>query len=734
MKIKYRLNFIVNAILIVAIAALSIILLYRATVMQLAEARESQRRLAGEQARIVQLQYERYLRTIQTVAAMLADYDATDAGGQRQRFDQLMESIIRSDEELTGIFAVFKPNTIDAGLDYTFVGEPGNTSSGQWANWYTRRSGKLEHLVYDDVPHIMAIITSNSRTASIDDPMPVMIAGRSTYLLKITVPVINRSTNEIVGRVGVNIDIAEIQSIVDTIIKSGNNEISAMSVYSGNTTILASHSLEQVGKPLREGQADLYRGYENDAYTAITTGKHYGFVGYSNVLHQSLEMMIYPFTIGDTGVPWAVMIGVDRDLILKDIQAMIMFAITIAVVMILVSIVVTYFVANNISKPIIDVARTLRDISEGEGDLTRSLSITSKDEIGELAQYFNATLEKIRNLVIAIKSQSNRLFDISNDLSDNMTSTAAAINEITANIQSIKSQVNNQSSSVTRANTAMEQITENIGKLNENVSNQTASVAQSSSAIEELLANIYSVTQTLIKNGNNVKKLMEASEVGKSGLEEVSADIQEIAHESAGLLEINAVMENIASQTNLLSMNAAIEAAHAGEVGKGFAVVADEIRKLAESSGEQSKTIAVVLKKIQESISKISNSTDNVLKKFDAIDGSIKVVSDQEGHIRNAMEEQDVGSKEILGAIDQLNEITTVVKNGSDEMQIGSKQVIVESKNLGMMTHEITNGMNEMASAVGQINIAVNKVNTITRQNKEGIDVLVSEVSKFKVD
>jgi methyl-accepting chemotaxis protein len=259
-------------------------------------------------------------------------------------------------------------------------------------------------------------------------------------------------------------------------------------------------------------------------------------------------------------------------------------------------------------------------------------------------------------------------------------------------------------------------------------------VSKSSSAIEEMIANINSVTQTLTKNADSVRELLEASDVGRTGLQEVSSDIQEIARESEGLLEINAVMENIASQTNLLSMNAAIEAAHAGEAGKGFAVVADEIRKLAENSGEQSKTISTVLKKIKESIDKITRSTDAVLNKFEAIDGGVKTVSEQTENIRNAMEEQSVGSQQILEVIGQLNEITGMVKNGSEEMLEGSKEVITEGKNLEMATQEITHGMNEMGTGADQINIAVNRVNEISGQNKENINVLVKEVSRFKVE
>ena len=194
------------------------------------------------------------------------------------------------------------------------------------------------------------------------------------------------------------------------------------------------------------------------------------------------------------------------------------------------------------------------------------------------------------------------------------------------------------------------------------------------------------------------------------------------------------MMQNIASQTNLLSMNAAIEAAHAGEAGRGFAVVAGEIRKLAESASKQSKTTSAVLKKIKSSIDKIITSTRLVLERFEAIDSGVKTVAEQSENIRNAMEEQSEGSKQILEALASLNDITQQVRGSSTEMLEGSKEVIQESKNLEIVSQEISGGMNKMASGADQINIAVNRVNELSGKNREDIALLIREVSRFKIE
>jgi methyl-accepting chemotaxis protein len=712
--------------MIVVVAVISVILLNRASGMQIATAIQSADNLAGQEAADIERRYEEYLGVARTLSRIMNGYEDIEVSTRRFFFDEALRQIFVSSTRFICMYAIWKPNVLDD--DSLHIGEPGTSPSGQFIPLYSRESGDVILRTCRDYESILGSITDEEYMS---DPEPRTVNGTQTYTFDMVVPVISERTGTAVGAVGVIVDIAYLQPVIDAI-KPYEGSVAA--AYSNNGTIMAHYVTERVGKNIREADVPLYSDYTEEVASVIASGTSYHLREYSPVLDTYLRMVLHPVAIGEIKTHLSVMIGIPEAQILKEVNELTLFTIFFAVGAIIVVSVIIYFVSTGITKPIVNVALTLKDISEGEGDLTKTVDVHSKDEIGDLARYFNATLGKIKSLIVVIKQQAVNLFDIGNELASNMTETAAAINEITANIQSIKGRVINQSASVTETNATMEQITVNIDKLNGHVDRQSSSVAQSSAAIEEMLANIQSVTQTLIKNGDNVRDLIEASEVGRTGLQEVAGDIQEIARESEGLLEINAVMENIASQTNLLSMNAAIEAAHAGEAGKGFAVVADEIRKLAENSGEQSKTISTVLKKIKDSIDKITKSTDGVLNKFEAIDSGVKTVSDQEENIRNAMEEQSTGSKQILEAIGALNDATQMVKGGSEEMLEGSRQVIQESKNLELTTQEITNGMNEMAAGADQINVAVNQVNTISGKNKENIDVLVKEVSRFKVE
>jgi methyl-accepting chemotaxis protein len=673
------------------------------------------------------------LQTLRVMANQMADYEDIPPETRRDEFERMMTSVLKGNDQIITIYSIWKPNAID-GRDAANIGRPGSSPTGQFAAAVSRETGSITLRASADVDGTMEYVNGpNARKERALDPEARTVNGKDVWVIRFMVPIINSRTNEVVGGIGTYLDIAPIQGRVLETVKT-NDIIARLAVIDDSGFIYANDQPERVGKNLRDAEAAILGDNMEDAFAVIKGGESKQFSGYSPVLQSNVQIDFSPLQIGDSGKYWSIMVVATEEFMLLEVKSMQRFAIILGVILVIVAAAVVFIVLTGTVKPIINVANTLKDIAQGEGDLTKSVNVNSNDEVGDLAKYFNQTLGKIKALVLTIKKEGIELTDIGDNLSSNMTETAAAVNEITANIQSIKNRVISESASVTEENATLEQLTHHIEKLENLIEKQSENVAQASAAIEEMVANTASVTDTLIKNATNVKTLTESSEVGRTGLQDVSTDIQEISRESEGLLEINAVMQNIASQTNLLSMNAAIEAAHAGEAGKGFAVVADEIRKLAESSGEQSKTISTVLKKIKESIDKITKSTDNVLARFEAIDSGVKTVADQEGNIRNAMEEQGEGSKQVLNGIEQVTEITRNVKSGSEEMLEGAQQVIAESQNLEKVTQEITSGMNEMAQGADQINIAVNQVNDLSSKNRDGIGNLMREVSKFKVE
>jgi methyl-accepting chemotaxis protein len=436
------------------------------------------------------------------------------------------------------------------------------------------------------------------------------------------------------------------------------------------------------------------------------------------------------------GFGWTLFVTTTRKELMSGIDHLILLIVSFGAAFVAAGLVISYFLGRSIVKPLDDVTGTLRDISEGEGDLTKQIILKNakgEDEISALARYFNQTINKVKKLVEDVKGKTVSLSATGEELSSNMTETASAIVQITANIQSIKTRIGVQKESVEKTDASVAQITDSISGLYESVNEQQVNVNQSAAGIQGLIKNTGEVTETLRSNMDNITDLASASEIGRAGVQEVAADIQEISRESEGLLEINEVIENIASQTNLLSMNAAIEAAHAGESGKGFAVVAGEIRKLAESSKEQSKTINTVLKKIKGSIDKIRISADGVLKKFEAIDAGVRNVTVQENTMQQAMAVQEHDSGRILETINNLVTLTDKVKQSAEEIFIESENVMKESRALKSETEEITGGISEIAIGTGQINTSVNYINETSLQNKENIGDLVQAVSRFKV-
>lgn len=414
----------------------------------------------------------------------------------------------------------------------------------------------------------------------------------------------------------------------------------------------------------------------------------------------------------------------------SDINRLVLISSGIAIVLALI---VSGLALKKATKPLYQTIKALKEISAKTADLTISLDEKGDDEFVALAYYFNKTIEKIKGTMLSVRDNAENIKASAENLADKMQSGVASVHEISRNLESVNQQTLTQSSSVEEAVATIAEIGSTVGRLNNNIEKQSGTVSSATSAVEELVANIDVVTKVLQENMKKINTLQMSSDTAKSSSSEVSKLMEIISESSDGLLEASAMIEGVATQTNLLAMNAAIEAAHAGESGKGFAVVAGEIRKLAEESSKQSKPISTVLKNLKEQIKNVADASNASEHVFHEIYELANAIRGHEEYVVQAMSEQQVGNKQVLESIAAVNEITHKVEASSSEIQMGSQEIGVEMQNLSQITLILKNAMNEVAKAIVVINNSLEEINRTAISNNESTSNLSNEIEKFKM-
>ena len=543
---------------------------------------------------------------------------------------------------------------------------------------------------------------------------PVYISTNGQPVISLAKTIMD-TNNSILGCIGLDINLTDLTSFIGSV-KVGNTGYCMLIQDDGMILANAKHS-EYNFKTLNETNLA--------AFTEIGKTSN----GSMFVTLDGKMVKAYIFPLPDLG--WKLVIFVEQNEILSLFYALVRIMVLIGLAMFVFYFTLAILASRALKRYFARLETLFGKIAAG--DLTDRIKVKRNDEIGRLMTNLNMATEHSHTMLAALREEADKMTAIGSDLSSNMEETATAVKQISSNAATVKEKALMQAAGVTETAATGEQIQGKLNLLVEGITRQSESITQSSALITSTAENMLRINKILSQNDELIKTVYSQMKAGTDGARAANEFVKKIAERSEALLEASQVIQNIASQTNLLAMNAAIEAAHAGESGKGFAVVADEIRKLAEESNMQGKQIGAVIKESTEIIAQVSEAGIQAEKTFTDVYGLISTISEKEDSIVNLMREQEENGAQVLSAIETINKVTRDVSSASVEMLEGGKQITAEMQKLAEITRETTDSMTEIASGAEQITDAVEEVVSLAEQNKTSIEHLAQEVNKFKI-
>lgn len=453
--------------------------------------------------------------------------------------------------------------------------------------------------------------------------------------------------------------------------------------------------------------------------------------GSGKVLLDGEKYLAYVHTMQNENLNWKLVAFMKEKEVMSDFRAILFWMSIIGAGLFVLFLFVSVVFATRITKPIRDMSELLK--AAAQNDCTVRMDEKGNDEFSLLARDFNATFSTIAQSIRTVKDSANEMTEAGRSLAEHTTSSAGTLTQIDSGIAVIQGQATAQDAAVSEMVGAVDAITGAVESVTESAESQATSVDESMQAVKKITDNIDAVAGLFEQSGQLLDGMAAQTAEGRERLANVTATISQLVEKSSSILETSKVIQTIASQTNLLAMNAAIEAAHAGEAGKGFAVVADEIRKLAEHSNQEGKRAAEVIQESLEIINEMTEAGSTLGEAFDKVYECSDKVRAHENSMAEAMKTQRQSGAEVLNAVQAISEASSRTRASSKEC-VDKGQLLTEKlTQLDSVVEAIREGTYSMINGVKEISASVREMDAVAQQNKENIGTLLDEMSQFKV-
>jgi methyl-accepting chemotaxis protein len=433
--------------------------------------------------------------------------------------------------------------------------------------------------------------------------------------------------------------------------------------------------------------------------------------------------------VPETG--WFLVSQGSLDTMRAEFRAILLLVLVVIAVLALISCLAAVIFSRALTIPFKKLVGSFNVIASG--DLTAAPPDYTSREASALSAGFNQFAAGISALVKKIKESSQSISGVAGDLSRSISVTQETVSVVREAVESIRGDISRENESIVRNESSVSRVMSEIERLDGEIQEQSGQISGASSAIEELAASIHSIEDSMVTANNHIQELVRSSLEEKRRLSETAAATRLVEQESQALAEMNKVISDVATQTNLLSMNAAIEAAHAGETGKGFAVVAQEIRKLAETTAQQAKSSRDALLSVQKRIKEIAEASSRVERSFDSMIDLIHQIEYISKDLKNAAGEQNSGSQRILESIAALNAITRDVENGAAAMKTSAASAVEACRDLTALSRSVDDKVSRCEEGAKSLSANSELVFLAAEHAKTGVRELEDSIRPFKV-
>ncbi|GAB0149693.1 methyl-accepting chemotaxis protein [Marichromatium sp. PS1] len=595
------------------------------------------------------------LEGVTALMSVLHGRDEIPVGVRRDYFSGLLQSYLRDHQELVGAWMVWEPDAFD-GEDGRFAGTEAHDATGRFIPYWYRDGETIGTEILEDYEtrDYYRLAKQSGKTVVLD-PYLYALGGVDQLLTSIAVPILEQG--RVVGVVGVDLLISDLQAQVAKIRPFDG----VTALFSGTGTVIAHPDERRLGKDLRETDTDVLGEDMGRFVTALERGESFVTQRWSDSLDGEALVISQPLALTGTEQHWTIAMALPVSKVLAHVNAMITKVVLIGLVGLAVMSALIVLLSRSLVRPLRGVVGALEDIASGDGDLTQRLPAEGRDEVAQLATAFNAFVTRIHDLVRQVSGATSQL--------------ASAAEELSVTSDGTREQVQHQHAETDQVATAMNEMTATVQEVARHA-NDAAKAAREAD-------------REATEGAGVVRETIDAIGLLANEVEQAAGVIHRLESDSDEIGKVLDVIRGIAEQTNLLALNAAIEAARAGEQGRGFAVVADEVRNLASRTQTSTKEIQAMIERLQEGANsavgameqgrvRSSETVEQATRagqSLTTIAGAIAQINDMNTQIASAAEEQSAVAEEIdrnvaniAQSVDTTSQTSGQIAASSDEL------------------------------------------------------------------